>query len=196
MLSHFLPSSALAAWAVLSVLKVVSCGSTSLSDFPTTPAQGIDVKALTPYLSPNVKVYLPGSSGFTTYTTRWSNLEPPTPSIVIAPGTEQDVVKIVKPTEQMQEDPLIFLSQVKFAFDFDIPILAYNGHHGTLTTLGRMDYGIEIYLPQLNTVFVAKDGKTATIGGGVNAKNLTDALWATGKQTGKRTANETTQPVR
>jgi hypothetical protein len=48
-----------------------------------------------------------------------------------------------------------------------------------------MSHGIEIHMSQLNSIAVAKDGKTATIGGGVMSKNLTDALWAVGKQTGK-----------
>jgi hypothetical protein len=48
-----------------------------------------------------------------------------------------------------------------------------------------MDYGIQIYLPQLNTISVAKDGKSVKIGGGVNSKKLTDALWDAGKQTGR-----------
>lgn len=48
-----------------------------------------------------------------------------------------------------------------------------------------MNNGIEIYLNQLNNVKIAADGKTATFGGGIMAKNVTDALWAAGKQTGK-----------
>jgi phosphoribosylformimino-5-aminoimidazole carboxamide ribonucleotide (ProFAR) isomerase len=48
-----------------------------------------------------------------------------------------------------------------------------------------MDYGIEIYLPQLNSISIAKDGKSVTVGGGINSKNLMDTLWAAGKQTGK-----------
>lgn len=63
--------------------------------------------------------------------------------------------------------------------------LLTNGHHGATKTLGRMDFGIEIYLPQLNSVSIAKDKKSATVGGGTNSKDLTDALWAAGKQTGK-----------
>jgi hypothetical protein len=51
-----------------------------------------------------------------------------------------------------------------------------------------MDYGIEIYLPQLNTISIAKDNKSVTVGGGTNSKNLTDALWAAGKQTGRSTS--------
>lgn len=48
-----------------------------------------------------------------------------------------------------------------------------------------MKSGVEIYLDQLNSVKVAKDGKTATIGGGTLSKAVTDGLWAAGKQTGK-----------
>ena len=47
-----------------------------------------------------------------------------------------------------------------------------------------MDHGIEIYLNQLNTVKVAADGKTVTIGGGTMSKKVTDTLWAANKQTG------------
>jgi FAD/FMN-containing dehydrogenase len=76
-------------------------------------------------------------------------------------------------------------SQVQFANQEDIPFLAFGGAHGAITTLGKMDRGIEIYLNQLSSIEVASDGQTATFGGGVMAKNVTDALWAAGKQTGK-----------
>lgn len=52
-----------------------------------------------------------------------------------------------------------------------------------------MTCGIEIHMSQLNSVAIAKDGNTATIGGGVISKNLTDALWAAGKQTGEHLMN-------
>jgi FAD/FMN-containing dehydrogenase len=52
-----------------------------------------------------------------------------------------------------------------------------------------MTHGIEIHMSQLNSIVIAQDGETATIGGGVIAKNLTDALWAAGKQTGKYMIN-------
>jgi FAD/FMN-containing dehydrogenase len=57
--------------------------------------------------------------------------------------------------------------------------------HGSITTLGKMTHGIEIHMSQLNSIVIAEDGQTATIGGGVIAVNLTNALWAAGKQTGK-----------
>lgn len=46
-----------------------------------------------------------------------------------------------------------------------------------------MDYGIAINLMQLNSFKIADDGKTMTVGGGINSHNLTEALWAAGKQT-------------
>ena len=71
------------------------------------------------------------------------------------------------------------------ANQYSLPFLAFNGAHGSTTTLGRMDFGIEIYLEQLNTIEIARDGNTAKIGGGVNSKAMVDALWLAGKQTGK-----------
>ena len=53
-----------------------------------------------------------------------------------------------------------------------------------LHSLGKMTYGIQIYMPQLNTISVAKDKNLVTIGGGTNSKKVIDALWAAGKQTG------------
>jgi hypothetical protein len=76
---------------------------------------------------------------------------------------------------------------VKYANERELPFLTFNGAHAAITTLGKMDHGIEIYLNQLSTVEIAKDGKTATFGGGIMSKNVTDVLWAAGKQTGKFT---------
>lgn len=47
-----------------------------------------------------------------------------------------------------------------------------------------MTFGIEISLKQLNSIKIASDGQTVTIAGGVMSKNVTDTLWAAGKQTG------------
>jgi hypothetical protein len=77
--------------------------------------------------------------------------------------------------------------QVQFANQHKIPILAFNGAHGSLTTLGNFNYGIEIYLSQLSSVELSQGGQTATIGGGTMAINVTNELWALGKQTGKQT---------
>ncbi|KAF1979872.1 FAD-binding domain-containing protein [Bimuria novae-zelandiae CBS 107.79] len=156
---------AVTAWAVASVLSLVSAGPTSADVFPRTPASGIDVKQLAKYLSKTAQIYLPNDTQFDTLTVRWSNLERPTASVVVVPGTEQDVSKIVG-----------------FAYKANIPILAWNGHHGSLVSLGKMDYGIAISLNQLNSLQISKDTKTATVGGGINSHSLTVALWNAGKQ--------------
>jgi hypothetical protein len=77
--------------------------------------------------------------------------------------------------------------QVNFANKMNLPFLAFNGAHGAITTLGKMENGIEIYLNQLSSVEIAEDGNTAKFGGGIMSKNVTDALWAAGKQTGEST---------
>ncbi|KAF2445831.1 FAD-binding domain-containing protein [Karstenula rhodostoma CBS 690.94] len=150
-----------------SIIPLVACGPAPAPiPLPTTPASGIDVQAFAKQLSKTAQIFLPNDSQFTTYTVRWSNLDAPTVNVVVLPGNEQDVSKIVQ-----------------FAYQKNIPILAYNGHHGALTTLGKMDYGIAINLAQLNSLKIAKDKKTVTVGGGINSHVLTEQLWAAGKQT-------------
>ncbi|KAJ6187299.1 hypothetical protein N7519_002207 [Penicillium mononematosum] len=117
-------------------------------------------------LSSSAKVYYPGSSGFEDATTRWSALEEPTVNLVVVPGNENDVVETVK-----------------YANQKDLPFLTYNGVHGALTSLGKMDHGVGISMSQLSSVQIAEDGNTATMGGGTMSKTVTDELWAAGKQT-------------
>ncbi|KAG9232703.1 hypothetical protein BJ875DRAFT_513893 [Amylocarpus encephaloides] len=80
-------------------------------------------------------------------------MDVPVANVVVVPGTENDVVETVK-----------------FANGHSLPFLATNGVHGSISTLGKM-------------TLIAKNGTTATIGGGIRSRNLTDALWAAGKQT-------------
>lgn len=117
-------------------------------------------------LSANASIYFSGSEEFTNATARWSVLDAPTVNVVVVPATEDDVAQTVK-----------------FANSMDLPFLAYNTAHGALTTLGKMEYGIEIYLNQLSSVEISEDGTTATFGGGTLSKVVTDTLWDAGKQT-------------
>ncbi|KAJ5959954.1 FAD-binding type 2 [Penicillium vulpinum] len=130
------------------------------------PRGDADLEALGRKLSSSAKVYFPGSSEFQQLTTRWSVLEEPKVNVVVVPGTENDVVQTVK-----------------FANIKDLPFLTYNGVHGALVSLGKMDHGVGISLSQLNSVKIATDGKTVTIGGGTMSKKVTDTLWDAGKQT-------------
>ncbi|KAH8664915.1 hypothetical protein BGZ61DRAFT_522812 [Ilyonectria robusta] len=125
-----------------------------------------DLGKLGKKLSKAAMVYYPGSTEFELASKRWSVLDAPTVNIVVVPATENDVVETVK-----------------FANAQDLPFLAFNTAHAAITTLGRMDHGIEIYMNLLSSVKVAKDGKTVKIGGGTQSKAVTDTLWAAGKQT-------------
>ncbi|KAN0112381.1 FAD binding domain containing protein [Hyaloscypha variabilis] len=127
---------------------------------------GVNYTELATKLSKNAQIYLPGSDAFDAAVARWSNLSTPVANVVVVPSTEHDIVETVN-----------------FANQYSLPFLTTNGVHGSITTLGKMTHGIEIHLSQLSGITISQDGQTATIGGGVIAKNLTDTLWAAGKQT-------------
>jgi hypothetical protein len=143
-----------------------------------------DVDQLGKKLSKAAKIFFPGSNEFLQASTRWSVLEVPKVNIVVVPGTEKDVAETVSVRPSGCSASANVSSQVKFANKKAVPFLAFNTAHGAITTLGRMDHGIEIYLSQLNDVKISPDGKTVEIGGGTVSKKVTDTLWAAGKQTG------------
>jgi FAD/FMN-containing dehydrogenase len=74
--------------------------------------------------------------------------------------------------------------QVRYANANGIPFLATTGLHGGTNTLGNLHQGINIRMRKLNTTTIAKDGRSATFGGGILGLEVRDALWAAGKQTG------------
>ncbi|KAI0383382.1 FAD binding domain-containing protein [Hypomontagnella monticulosa] len=152
--------------AVLSAWATAAAGAGLPDAHKLTARASPNYSSLKCRLSKNAEVLLPGSDAFTEASARWSALEEPIANAVVVPATENDVVETIK-----------------FANAYSLPYLATNGVHGSITTLGKMTSGIEIYLAKLNTVEIAADGKTAKIGGGILSKNLTDALWAAGKQT-------------
>ncbi|KAI1496581.1 FAD binding domain protein [Biscogniauxia marginata] len=126
----------------------------------------IDMSDLSSRLSSTAQVYLPGSDGYTKATTRWSNLDTPGVNVAVLPGVEDDIAEIVK-----------------YANEKNLPFLAQSGGHGAITTVGKMQNGIEIWMNQLSSVDISDDGKTAVVGGGTLSKTVTDTLWAAGKQT-------------
>jgi hypothetical protein len=66
---------------------------------------------------------------------------------------------------------------------FGLPWLAISGHHGAINSLGTFQHGIQISMENFNEIELSSNGKTALIGGGTLSKNITDSLWAKGKQT-------------
>ncbi|KAI1409703.1 FAD binding domain protein [Hypoxylon sp. FL1857] len=128
--------------------------------------KGIDTSDLSSRLSSTAQIYLPGSDGYTRATTRWSSLDTPGVNVAVVPGVEDDVAEIVK-----------------YANEKNLPFLAQSSGHGAITTVGRMQNGIEIWMNQLSSVDISDDGNTAVVGGGTLSKTVTDTLWAAGKQT-------------
>jgi hypothetical protein len=53
------------------------------------------VEALAKDLSKDAQVYVPGDEPFAALTTRWSNLEPPSPSVVVVAAVDVDVSQTV-----------------------------------------------------------------------------------------------------
>ncbi|KAL4968363.1 uncharacterized protein BDV14DRAFT_153263 [Aspergillus stella-maris] len=64
-----------------------------------------------------------------------------------------------------------------------MPFLAVNGGHGAISSLAKMDHGMEIWLHKLNFTDIAEDGRTATFGGGITSYDLIRALYPEGKHT-------------
>ncbi|KAJ5514554.1 FAD-binding type 2 [Penicillium fimorum] len=156
---------AVAAWA-LSAASLSFYSDCNYIEGGLCPRGDADFQAFGKELSSTAKLYFPGSTGFKDVTTRWSVLAEPTVNVVVVPGNENDVVKTVQ-----------------FANKQDLPFLTFNGIHGALVSLGKMDHGVGISLSQLNSVEIAGDGNTVTIGGGTMSKKVTDTLWAADKQT-------------
>ncbi|KAI1743076.1 FAD binding domain protein [Xylaria scruposa] len=127
---------------------------------------GIDIQSLRGRLSSGAHVYEPGSSGFNHTTVRWSTLDNPTFRLVVAPSVENDVAEVVK-----------------YANEYNLPFLTVTGGHGAITTVGNLHQGIGIWMGDLDSVEINRDGSTATVGGGTLSKAVTDTLWAAGKQT-------------
>jgi tRNA pseudouridine synthase 9 len=60
-----------------------------------------------------------------------------------------------------------------------------NDGHGDISSLGRLEHGIQIWLRKLNSIKISEDGRTATFGGGVRSYELMHTLFDQGKQAGK-----------
>lgn len=95
MFLRFLTSLAFATCTAVSVLPVVSCGPVPIDLFPRTAAADIDIEALAKNLSENAQVYVPSDEPFAALTVRWSNLEPPSPNVVVVAAIEEDVSQTV-----------------------------------------------------------------------------------------------------
>lgn len=118
-------------------------------------------------LSKEARIYCPGSEEFVDSIQRWSTLDAPTFRLTVEVATENDVLEVVK-----------------YANERNLPFLAVNNAHGAIITTGKVELGIMIWMRKLSSIRIAEDGRSATFGGGILDKAVTDGLWAAGKQTG------------
>ncbi|KAI0861222.1 hypothetical protein F4860DRAFT_503352 [Xylaria cubensis] len=115
----------------------------------------------------NTTVAFPGDGDkFTDVTERWTVFKPPTYVAAVSPGTENDVVKVVK-----------------LAASHGFQFLATGGRHGYGTTLGNLQNGVEIDLSRLNKVSINKSAGTMTIGGGTTFADVVHPVYEAGFQT-------------
>ncbi|OJJ46860.1 hypothetical protein ASPZODRAFT_131756 [Penicilliopsis zonata CBS 506.65] len=132
----------------------------------TICGRGDITSILQPKLSQNARIILLDDTAFTDSISRWSKFGAPGVSAVVQVVTENDVAETIK-----------------YANTHGIPFFAKSGGHGSITSLGQIRDGIEIWMDQLDSVTVSPDGNTATFGGGVLSKKVSHTLWEVGKQT-------------
>jgi FAD/FMN-containing dehydrogenase len=131
---------AVAAWAACALCRSLPADTTNQCAIlgQLCPAQGVD-DALKRRLSPRARIYYPGTSEFNQSTTRWSTRDAPLITITVEPATENDVVETVQ-----------------YGNERNISFLAVNGGHGAITTVGKMRYGIEIWMRKIAIYFHRK----------------------------------------
>ncbi|KAJ4296338.1 hypothetical protein N0V90_006383 [Kalmusia sp. IMI 367209] len=123
-------------------------------------------KELMPSLSTSAAVYTAGDPRWANATARWQTWNYPNVYLVIEPGSEADVPKIVK-----------------YANSYNVPFYTRNTGHGSTKTLGKFN-GIQISLTQLRGITIQPDKKTAILQGGVYGKQVIEYMWGQGYITG------------
>ncbi|KAI1660864.1 FAD-binding domain-containing protein [Daldinia decipiens] len=113
--------------------------------------------------STNTTISFTGSPEFYNVTERWTTFSAPTYSAAVSPGTEEDLVRIVK-----------------LATTHKIPFLATGGRHGYTTTLGRLHNGLAIDLSHFNSLNLNTTAQTLTVGPGVRVGDIFDPLYNAG----------------
>ncbi|KAL9001941.1 MAG: hypothetical protein Q9188_005113 [Gyalolechia gomerana] len=109
-------------------------------------------------------IYLAHDSPYQYANIRWSAAQHPDFAAVIVPATDGDVA-----------------AAVRHANRINIPFLAVNRGHGTTIDMNNLQHGLNIYLRNLNSITIAPDGKSATMGGGVYGDQVIRYLAAEGK---------------
>lgn len=75
---------------------------------------------------------------------------------------------------------------MRYANANDKPFIAISGQHGANSALADIKKGIGVWMRSMKDVKIAEDGRSATFGGGIKAKEVVRSLWENGKMTGAR----------
>ncbi|KAI1212144.1 FAD-binding domain-containing protein [Annulohypoxylon truncatum] len=159
-LSGNLPALTPAAWVTLLWLSFWSCVTDASRIYPR-----VDIRPILTSQNWSSKTIIsyPGSSQFFNATERWTTFSAPTYSAAISPGTEDDLVKVVK-----------------LATSRKIPFLATGGRHGYSTTFGELHDGLAIDLSHFDSIKLDKSAETITVGPGVTVGQIFDPLYNAG----------------
>ncbi|KAI7763728.1 hypothetical protein LZL87_011585 [Fusarium oxysporum] len=117
-------------------------------------------------LSPQASIVLPNDSSFGGLVSRWRDWHGPQPGAVVRTFSESDVQETIR-----------------YANEHGIPFLARSGGHGATEALQLAKDVIVVDMRDQNVVEIARDGKSARIGGGASVKKVVNELWTAGKQT-------------
>ena len=79
----------------------------------------------------------------------------------------------------------MYTYQVRYANEKNMAFFGRAGGHGATEAMALAKNALQIDFRKINYVNVAKDGKTAKIGGGATVKQVVDALEEMGKRTGQ-----------
>ncbi|KAI4178691.1 MAG: hypothetical protein LQ346_007366 [Caloplaca aetnensis] len=110
------------------------------------------------------KIFVRNSAAFVNAVSRWSAAQNPDFAVVVLPDTDEDVA-----------------IAVRYANQRNVPFLAVNRGHGSTTDMSNCRRGINIYVRNLDSITIAEDGQSATLGGGVYGDQLVRTLRANGK---------------
>lgn len=126
---------------------------------------------LGPQLSKNASIFTSSSSQWKSVTERWQALTSPQFSLVVEPGVESDVAKIVR-----------------YANRRSIPFWAVNRAHSLGTAAAQIRNGIAIRMTTLDAIVVSKDRNSAHMQGGVYGAPVMQKLWDIGYVTSEQTS--------
>ncbi|KAB8293737.1 hypothetical protein EYC80_009222 [Monilinia laxa] len=119
-------------------------------------------RELGPQLSRKSNIFGPEDPRFLNETARYQAYKPPVIRMVVQPGSEADVSKIVK-----------------YANANSIPFLTVNKAHGLTATLGKFN-GLQLDMGLLRNIDIQRGGKTAIFQGGTFDGQVIDYLWDKG----------------